>query len=147
MKNIEIRPVRDWDTGEILQLYRAGGWWKEEWEPEDIRHLVSGSFVFGVGIDHTTGKAIAMGRVISDGVSDAYIQDLVVLPEYRHLGIGHSLLSALVSICRDRGITWIGLIAEPGTGKFYTPAGFSKMEGYIPMLYSGTGGGDGAFQE
>jgi aralkylamine N-acetyltransferase len=143
-KKIEVRLVKDWDVQEIRSLYRAGGWWNEEWDPENIRKLISASFLFAVVIDHKAGHAVAMGRVISDGYSDAYIQDLVVLPEYRRCGFGQKILSTLVSSCNARGITWIGLIAEPGTEQFYTPAGFSRMEGYIPMLYAGImKGGEG----
>ncbi|HVP95382.1 MAG TPA: GNAT family N-acetyltransferase [Methanoregulaceae archaeon] len=144
MKQIEIRLVREWDNEAIRHLYRIGGWWKEEWDLKGIRQVISGSLAFAVGIDHETGETVAMGRVISDGVADAYIQDVVVVQEYRRLGVGRRLMTALISACEIRGITWIGLIAEPGTEKFYTPAGFTRMEGYIPMIFSGAGkGGDG----
>jgi aralkylamine N-acetyltransferase len=138
MKRIDIRIVSEWNTKAIRHLYRMGGWWKEEWDPEDIRHLISGSLAFAVGIDQETGETIAMGRVISDGASDAYLQDVIVLKEYRRQGIGQRLIDVLISACENEGISWIGLIAEPGTEKFYIPAGFSRMEGYVPMIYAGT---------
>jgi aralkylamine N-acetyltransferase len=149
MKSIEVRIVREWDIGAIRQLYRAGGWWKEEWDPEGIRPVIAGSLAFAVGIDRENGGTVAMGRVISDGVSDAYIQDVIVLREYRSLGIGRRLIDVLVGACESRGIAWIGLIAEPGTENFYIPAGFTRMEGYVPMIYSGTkkGGGETAVEE
>ncbi len=137
MKKIEVRIVREWNHEDIRHLYRTGGWWKEEWDPEGIRHVISGSLAFAVGVDLETGATVAMGRVISDGVSDAYIQDVIVLREYRRSGIGRRLLAALVSACEIKGISWIGLIAEPGTEQFYLPAGFIRMKGYIPMIFSG----------
>jgi N-acetylglutamate synthase-like GNAT family acetyltransferase len=78
-----------------------------------------------------------MGRVIADGVSDGYIQDLVVLPEYRKSGIGTNIVAALVTRCLQSGITWIGLIAEPDTEKFYLPLGFHPMEKHVPLLFRG----------
>jgi ribosomal protein S18 acetylase RimI-like enzyme len=78
-----------------------------------------------------------MGRVISDGVSDGYIQDLVVLPRYRKSGIGKRIVATLVDRCLQSGITWIGLIAEPETEKFYQPLGFRTMEGHVPLIYDG----------
>ena len=138
MKRIEVRIVREWDIEAIRQLYRKGGWWKEEWDPEGLGPMIAGSLAFAVGIDQESGKTVAMGRVISDGVSDAYIQDVIVHGEYRMLGIGRRLIAVLVAACESRGISWIGLIAEPGTEKFYIPAGFTRMEGYVPMIYSGT---------
>ncbi|MDO9036053.1 MAG: GNAT family N-acetyltransferase, partial [Methanoregula sp.] len=124
---------------EIADLYRAGGWWKEEYDPAALDSLIRGSFSFAVAVDKKTGKAIGMGRVISDGVSDGYIQDLVVLPDYRKSGIGKELVSALVERCVKSGITWIALIAEPDTEKFYFPVGFVPMQGYVPLIFRGEG--------
>ena len=97
--------------------------------------LIRGSFLFAVAVDRKTGHAVGMGRVISDGISDGYIQDLVVLPEYRKTGIGTQIVSLLVKKCVEQGISWIGLIAEPDTEKFYLPFGFHPMEGYVPLIF------------
>jgi len=136
---IIVQLVRSWDNNEIADLYRAGGWWKEEYDPEALGSLIQGSFSFAVAVDKKTAKAIGMGRVISDGVSDGYIQDLVVLPDYRKSGIGREMVSALVNRCIQSGITWIALIAEPDTEIFYLPLGFKPMKGHIPMLFEGEG--------
>jgi GNAT superfamily N-acetyltransferase len=133
--DVAIRLVHAWDEGEIADLYRAGGWWKEEYDPAEIPRLIQGSFLFAVAVDRKTGHAVGMGRVIYDGVSDGYIQDLVVLPEYRKTGIGTQIISTLVKKCVERGISWIGLIAEPGTEKFYLPFGFHPMEGHVPLKF------------
>jgi GNAT superfamily N-acetyltransferase len=134
---IRIEVVTSWDTDEIISLYRAGGWWKPGYDPVELPALIRSSFAFTVAVDEKTGTAIGMGRAISDGVSDAYIQDLVVMHEFRGQGIGKKILTCLIEYCLSKRIYWIGLIAEPGTAEFYLPAGFSRMEGYIPMLYDG----------
>jgi GNAT superfamily N-acetyltransferase len=133
--NIAIQLVHSWDEVEIANLYRAGGWWKEEYDPEELPRLIKGSFLFAVAVNIKTGRAVGMGRVISDGVSDGYIQDLVVLPEYRKTGIGTQIVSTLVKKCIELGISWIGLIAEPDTEKFYLPSGFHPMEGHTPLIF------------
>jgi GNAT superfamily N-acetyltransferase len=133
--NIAIQLVHSWDEVEIANLYRAGGWWKEEYDPEELPRLIKGSFLFAVAVNIKTGRAVGMGRVISDGVSDGYIQDLVVLPEYRKTGIGTQIVSTLVKKCIESGISWIGLIAEPDTEKFYLPFGFHPMEGHTPLIF------------
>ena len=133
--NIAIRLVHTWNEVEITNLYRAGGWWKDEYDPKELPRLIQGSFLFAVAVNLQTGHAIGMGRVISDGVSDGYIQDLVVLPEYRKTGIGTRIVSLLVKKCIESGISWIGLIAEPDTEKFYLPFGFHPMEGHIPLIF------------
>ena len=96
----------------------------------------AGSFAFAIAIDHRTGGLAGMGRVISDGVSDGYIQDLVVLPAYRRHGIGQKIVETLVEACKARGVLWIGLVAEPGSESFYERLGFNVMPGHVPMIYS-----------
>jgi GNAT superfamily N-acetyltransferase len=135
--DIAVRIVSSWDIDEIAALYKAGGWWKEEHRAEDLPHLIRGSYAFAVAADITTGQAVGMGRIIADGISDAYIQDVVVLPEYRKSGVGRDIVSVLIDHCLQAGITWIALIAEPGTEKFYLPLGFRLMERHVPLLYRG----------
>jgi GNAT superfamily N-acetyltransferase len=135
--DITVKIVRSWDEEEIAALYKAGGWWKEEYKTEDLCHLIPGSFAFAVATDTKTGRAVGMGRVIADGVSDGYIQDLVVLPKYRKSGVGTQIVAALVTRCLQSGITWIGLIAEPDTEKFYLPLGFHPMKNHVPLLFRG----------
>jgi GNAT superfamily N-acetyltransferase len=135
--NIEYRRVDSWNVEEIADLYRAGGWWNEEWKAEGIRPLIKGSLVFAVAIDKEISRAVGMGRLISDGASDGYIQDLVVLPRYRKKGVGGRLVSLLISEGKTRGLGWIGLIAEPGSGNFYQSLGFQPMQGHTPMIYKG----------
>jgi GNAT superfamily N-acetyltransferase len=132
---IAVEFVHAWDDEEIVALYRAGGWWKEEYKTEDLRHLIQGSFAFVVATDVKTGRAIGMGRVIADGISDGYIQDLVVLPQYRKSGVGRQIVAALVNRCLQSGITWIGLIAEPDTEAFYLPLGFHVLKGHVPLIF------------
>jgi ribosomal protein S18 acetylase RimI-like enzyme len=132
---IEVRLVNVWDVETIADLYRAGGWWNEAWEPAGLCALIAGSFAFAVAVDPATGKAVGMGRVLSDGVSDAYVQDLVVLPDYRGRGIGTMILSTLLDHCKSAGVIWVALVAEPGTEPFYTALGFRRMEGHIPMRW------------
>jgi len=135
MGDISVRLVRSWKENEIADLYRAGGWWKEEYSAAEIPSLIQGSLLFAIAVHEKSGRAVGMGRVISDGVSDGYIQDLVVLPSFRGIGIGKQIVQVLVDGCRKAGITWIGLIAEPETEQFYQPLGFSPMNGHVPLLY------------
>ena len=133
--DIEVRLVDVWDVETIADLYRAGGWWNEAWDPAGLRDLIAGSFAFAVAIDSAAGRGVGMGRVISDGVSDGYVQDLVVLPGYRGRGIGTMILSTLLNYCKSAGVTWVGLIAEPGTEAFYTELGFRRMEDHVHMRW------------
>lgn len=135
-KQIEIRLVKSWPEDEIILLYKAAGWWKDTYEKTGIHQLITGSFTFAVAVDQKTGKAIGMGRILSDGISDAYIQDVVILQTYRGQNLGKKIVKTLIDFCVSKGIQWIGLIAEPGSSQFYTTLGFSPMDHHIPMLYT-----------
>ncbi len=134
---VEVRLVPDWDPGAVISLYRAAGWWREEWDPSGISPLIRGSTVFVVAVERETGRTVGMGRIISDGVSDGYIQDLVVHPEFRRSGVGRRIVEVLVSWAEEAGLLWVGVIAEPGAEGFYRSLGFGLMEGYTPLLLTG----------
>jgi len=57
--------------------------------------------------------AIGMARVIGDGVINAYIQDVIIAPDYRGKGVGKAVMQALISQMRHNLPTncTIGLMA------------------------------------
>jgi ribosomal protein S18 acetylase RimI-like enzyme len=119
----------------IVELYKAAGWWQESAEARAaIPPMIRGSLCFMVARS-IEGRIVGMARVISDGYSDAYIQDVVVLPDYRGRGVGRELVRRLTQFCTARKIAWIGLVAEPGTQGLYEDLGFGPLVGYQPMLY------------
>jgi ribosomal protein S18 acetylase RimI-like enzyme len=134
MDDIEYAVVTEVPTEAVVDLYKAGGWWHEEaaWRTV-IPAMVRGSFCFLVA--RAGARYVGMGRVISDGVSDGYIQDVVVVPELRGRGVGREIVRRLTARCLEAGLSWIGLIAEPGTQAFYEPLGFGALAGYLPMLH------------
>jgi len=133
---IQIKMIADPDRHAVKKLYQDAGWWRSGDETTDgclwIDTLVRQSFCFAGAF--CGSEMIGMGRAISDGVSDAYIQDVVVLKRFRQAGIGQRIILAIIHFLQQRRIGWIGLIAEPGTQPFYQKLGFSPMPGYTPML-------------
>ena len=113
---------------DILALYREAEWVTPEECGAFIPGVLSGSFLFLAAFDD--GRMIGMARAISDGVSDAYIQDVVVHPEFRGQGIGGKIVAFLVSELEKRGVDWIALVGEPGTEKFYSRLGFEEKKGF-----------------
>ncbi|HNU53735.1 MAG TPA: GNAT family N-acetyltransferase [Candidatus Syntrophosphaera sp.] len=134
-EEIELRIVKEADPAEILALYRHPGWWQTDDNPQYltmVQGIVANSFCFVTA--RLNGKLVGMGRAISDGCSDAYIQDVVVYSEFRGQGIGGRIVAKLVEFLRAKGIQWIGLISEPGHEDFYERLGFARMQDYTPML-------------
>jgi len=120
-------------VSQIIDLYRMAEWWSDDVDhPEQIERLVSGSHCYciasvGCGI-------IGIGRAISDGASDAYIQDITVSKPFRRRGIASRIVQQLVARLKQDGLGWIGLIAERDTQAFYTRIGFEPMSNSTPML-------------
>lgn len=139
---ITVRLVRRWPHREVVALYKAGGWWERSDRPATANRIISGSYAFAVALDPETGKAVGMGRVMSDGVSDAYIQDVVVLPGHRRRRVGMKIVTALRDHCLGRGIKWIALVAQAGTEDFYGKLGFKPMKSHTPMRHEGGRGRD-----
>jgi aralkylamine N-acetyltransferase len=135
LSDIDVRFVKEWPEDEIVKLYKAGGWWNDSYDKKGLSYLIKNSFCFTVVIDKKTKKTIGMGRVISDGVSDAYIQDLVILPECRKKGVGKKLTCALINYCKSKNVNWIALISEPDQEDFYKKIGFKEMKNYTPLKY------------
>ncbi len=134
---ITIEPILKTDRGQIVQLYKAAGWWQpaDDGEPDFVDHIATNSYCF---VGAFQGECmIGMGRALSDGVSDAYIQDVTVLPAYRGRGIGARIIARLIRKLRADKIGWIGLIGEPGTETFYKRLGFTEMQDAVPFIYKG----------
>ena len=117
---------------EISGLYRAAGWWDEADTPAKIRRMIQGSHCFLVA--RADGKAVGMGRALGDRASDAYLQDVFVLPEHRGRGVGAALVERLKRRLLTDGIHWIGLIATGTAPALYRRLGFASMERHTPML-------------
>jgi aralkylamine N-acetyltransferase len=131
---VRYQIVDAWAADAVVALYESAGWWREsEAGRAAIGPMIAGSFAFLVVTEG--GRTVGMGRAISDGVSDAYIQDVVVLPEHRGRGIGAEIVARLTRRCTERGLVWIGLVAEPGTTAFYERLGYRVLADYVPMRY------------
>ena len=133
-EGFDIVFVKSWPSDQIVELYKEGGWWLDHYTADGLENLISGSFAFAVAIDISTGRAVGMGRAISDGVSDAWLQDIVVRKDLRGRGLGRAIIERLLEHCLAKGLVWIGLVAEPGTRKFYEPMGFEALAGE-PMVF------------
>ena len=132
---VDFEAVTAAPIDEVVELYKSAEWWQESLEAREvIPSMIRGSFCFMVARS-IQGRIVGMARIISDGFSDAYIQDVVVLPEFRGRGVGKELVRRLTQHCVSRKILWIGLVAEPGTQEIYENLGFRSLTDYRPMLY------------
>ena len=128
---VEYRLLQDY-SGDMLKRI-AGFYLSAKWiAPGDdtafLLPALQGSFlVAGAFVD---GELAGTARVLSDGVSDAYIQDVVVAPEFQGQGLGRGLIELLTAELRNRNVDWIGLVGEPGTETFYRKLKWQEQPGF-----------------
>lgn len=120
----------------IITLYRSHGWWTPADTPALLRRIIAGSHCFILA--EKDGLPVGMGRAISDGVSDAYIQDVAVLKAERGTGAGSAMIKALTRRLKADGIKWLGLIAQDNSYPFYARLGFKELKRARPMLSKGS---------
>ena len=121
---------------QILSLYKLEGWWVASHDDVDlVKRIVAGSHCFMI-VENKKG-IVGMGRAISDGVSDAYIQDVVVSADCRGRGIGTAIIRRLLERLNRDSVNWVGLIAERGSHPFYERLGFGIMPDSMPMVKIG----------
>ncbi len=136
-ENLKIKIIKNIKIEQIIDLYKEAGWWDEDDEknPIKVKKIIKESYIFiGAFIEN---KLVGMARVLSDGISDAYIQDVIVKENYRKKGIGKKLIIFLLNYLKKKQINWIGLISTPSSKEFYKKLGFETLVGFEPMIFKG----------
>lgn len=92
----------------------------------DIQAALDGGLYSVVAYVDDTPAGI--GRLVGDGRICFFVKDLVVMPEYRRLGIGSMILDALMTYVRSHCCehAYVGLMSTPGKERFYESQGFIR---------------------
>ena len=64
---------------------------------------------------------------VSNSVTDAYIQDLMVHPDHQGKGIGTALMNRMMEVLKDRRIYMISVVFDESLKSFYSRFGFNLM--------------------
>lgn len=64
---------------------------------------------------------------VSNGATDAYIQDLMVHPDYQRRGVGTELMNRMIAALKQRHIYMITVVFEEDLKPFYRRFGFWDM--------------------
>ena len=108
---------------DIADLRQAVGWNRMERDLSDPR-LTTALHLCAFDENHLIGYA----QVISNQVTDAYIQDVMVHPDYQRQGIGTQLMEKLLSRLEEDGIYMVSVIyGEEVLRPFYERFGFYTM--------------------
>ena len=127
--------TKDLPRADVLALYRDAGWFGPSDPTPELDAMIANSFAVSAAFD-PAGRLVGMARALSDGVSDAYILDVVVAPEFRSQGIGRPIVKRLADHLASFGIDWIVCIGVPGTEAFYRAAGAAPMDGHTAFRFN-----------
>lgn len=123
IKKQEIVKLED-----VLHLYQAVGWTNYTHQSEMLEQTLSHSLVIYVALD---GDAVVgLIRLIGDGFSSIFVQDLIVLPSYQRQGIGSSLMKEALEDYKDAyQVQLVTEQTEKNVG-FYRSLGFEALSTY-----------------
>ena len=128
--------TKDLPRADVLALYRAAGWFGPSDPAPELDAMIANSFAVSAAFD-PAGRLVGMARALSDGVSDAYILDVVVDPAHRSQGVGREIVKRLTDYLASCGVDWIVCVGVPGTESFYRAAGAVPMDGHTPFRFGG----------
>ena len=118
-----IREYRGYREEEILPLYEQVGWTSYTARPAMLENAFRHSLK--VLAAYEGEMLVGLVRVVGDGYSIVYIQDILVLPDYQRKGIGAALLRRVLEDYRHVYQKILMTDNTEKTIRFYTSAGFT----------------------
>lgn len=106
------------DAAQVRSLYHGAGWWPDR-DAAGIAQAIASGVSFGAWDGE---RMVGFARALSDGRYRAYVEDVVIDPEYRGRGIGERLVAALCEELAD--IEIVSLFCLPERVAFYERNGF-----------------------
>ena len=110
---------------EILHLYASVGWTAYTDHPDALRKGFENSMLTLAAYEGN--QLLGIIRVVGDGDTIVFVQDILVFPEYQRKGVGSALLQAILD--RYSHVRQIELATDntPKTIAFYKSMGFREM--------------------
>ena len=125
---ITIRKQEIVKLEDVLHLYQAVGWTNYTHQPQMLEQALSHSLVIYLALD---GDAVVgLIRLVGDGFSSVFVQDLIVLPSYQRQGIGSSLMKEALKDYKDAYQVQLVTEETERTLEFYRFMGFETLSTY-----------------
>ncbi|MGG3574849.1 GNAT family N-acetyltransferase [Bacillus gobiensis] len=115
------------------KLHQTTGWNAEGYYTKDQLYKAICNSWYSVSI-YRKDELIGFGRVVSDGVYQTFICDVMVHPDYQKQGIGRTILKNLLKKCQDEGMKKVQLFSAKGKHSFYKKLGFTEREPEAPGM-------------
>lgn len=125
----EVTPSKD----DYMRLHQTTGWnAKGLYTYEQLYSAICNSWC-SVSI-YQNRRLIGFGRIISDGIYQTFICDVMVDPEFQAQGIGTKIMNSLLIKCDMEGIKWVQLFCAKGKQNFYEKLGFITRDAEAPGM-------------
>ena len=123
IKKQEIVKLED-----VLHLYQAVGWTNYTNQPQMLEQALSHSLVIYLALD---GDAVVgLIRLVGDGFSSVFVQDLIVLPNYQCQGIGSALMKQALGDFKEAYQVQLATEQIEKNLGFYRSMGFETLSTY-----------------
>ena len=125
---IKITKERSVSIDDVLHLYQAVGWTNYTNQPQMLEQALSHSLAIYLALD---GDAVVgLVRLVGDGFSSVFVQDLIVLPSYQRQGIGSALMKKALADYKDAYQVQLATDESEKTLGFYSSLGFETLSTY-----------------
>ncbi|MDN5014783.1 GNAT family N-acetyltransferase [Streptococcus sp. SO2] len=113
---------------DVLHLYQAVGWTNYTNQPQMLAQALSHSLATYLARDGE--KIVGLVRLVGDGFSSVFVQDLIVLPSYQRRGIGSNLMKEALADYKDAYQIQLATEQTEKTLGFYLSLGFETLSTY-----------------
>ena len=123
---ISFSENKDLPRDEVLNLYNDAEWYAYTKEPEVLMEAISNSIYVRTAWENET--LVGLIRVIGDGKTIIYIQDILILKSHKRRGIGSQLISTVMEKYGDVRQKVLLTDDNPETRGFYEAIGFESCD-------------------
>ena len=125
---IKITKERSVSIDDVLHLYQAVGWTNYTNQPQMLEQALPHSLATYLARDGE--KIVGLVRLVGDGFSSVFVQDLIVLPSYQRQGIGSSLMKEALEDFKEAYQVQLATEETERTLGFYRSMGFEILSTY-----------------
>lgn len=125
---IKITKETSVSINDVLHLYQAVGWTNYTNQPQMLEQSLAHSLATYLARDDE--EIVGVVRLIGDGFSSVFVQDLIVLPSYQRQGIGSALMKKALGDFKDAYQVQLATDESEKTLGFYRSLGFETLSTY-----------------
>ena len=130
MTSPSIRVDTDVSADDLVSLYDSVGWTTYTKEPQELALAVRQSLRVVTAWDGEI--LVGLARVVGDGVTVIYLQDILIAPEHQRRGIGRSLMHEVFAPFGHVRQHVLLTDDEPRQRAFYESLGFTEAHDVRP---------------